>query len=165
MTLSPVDSWFLYRTDAYAEGLQLGVVEMYGLLLLIALVVVVVGLNLLGSAPGWQERIGTTARWLAIAAFGVATVTALAMPWVVGEAGGPELIGWLAVPVLATGVALFAPFPQQAKVIALWVAAFVVCAFVVLTGLSVGMFFGPAALLAVGAAVTASQARSRTRVA
>lgn len=160
-----MDTWFLNRTDAYAESLQLGVVEMYGLLLLLALVVVVVGLNLLGSAPGWQERIDATARWLAIAAFGVATVTALAMPLAVGADGGPELVAWLAVPVLATGVALFAPFHQQAKVIALWAAAFVVCAFVVLTGLSVGMFFGPAALLAVGAAVTASQARSRTRVA
>lgn len=160
-----MDNWFLNRTDAYAEVLQLGVVEMYGLLLLLALVVVVVGLNLLGSAPGWQERIGTTARWLAVVSFGVATVTALAMPLAIGGLPGPGTVGWLAVPVLATGVALFAPFHQQAKVIALWAAAFVVCAFVMVAGLSIGLFFGPAALLAVGAAVTASQARSRTRVA
>jgi hypothetical protein len=138
---------------------------MYGLLLLLALVVVVVGLNLLGSAPGWLERIDSTARWLTIAAFVVTSVTALAMlPLAFGEQGGPELVAWLAVPVLATGVGLFAPFPERAKVIALWAVAFVLCAFVVLTGLSIGLFFGPAALLAVGAAVTTNQARSRNRV-
>jgi hypothetical protein len=139
---------------------------MYGLLLLLALVVVVVGLTLLGSSPGWQERIASTARWLVIAAFAVTLVTALAMlPLAFGDEGGPQLVAWLAVPVVATGVALFAPFRERAKVIALWVAAFVVCAFVVVTGLSIGLFFGPAALLAVGAAVTANQARSRSRLA
>jgi hypothetical protein len=147
------------------EASTWGVVEMYGLLLLLALVVVVVGLGLLGSAPGWRERIDSTARWATIAAFGLTTATALAMlPIAFGEQGGPQLIAWLAVPVLATGVALFAPFPERAKVIALWVSAFVVCAFVVLTGLSIGLFFGPAALLAVAAAVTTNQARSRPRL-
>jgi hypothetical protein len=121
---------------------------------------------LLGSSPGWQERIDSTARWLGIAAFAVTLVTALAMlPLALGDEGGPQLVAWLAVPVVATGVALFAPFRERAKVIALWAAAFVVCAFVVVTGLSIGLFFGPAALLAVGAAVTANQARSRPGIA
>ncbi|MEQ7009103.1 hypothetical protein ABN028_23260 [Actinopolymorpha sp. B17G11] len=135
-------------------------------IVLTCLAVVMFGvLALLGRSAGWRRRAGGVSWWLRIIALGyVVVMTVVAglalmggtVDLGVGVVGTAVVLGTpVVVTVLAVATSLL---PTALHVPVLWTIAVLALAGVVITGLSVGLFYSPAALCLLAAAFAAGQA-------
>jgi hypothetical protein len=137
-----------------------------GLIVLSGVVVVILGVvALIGRSGRWRRRARVVSWWLRSVALGyVVTVTVLFVLAVMNGVvdvgvGATGTIRVLGVPVVVAALPLATPLlPTRLQVPALWSVAVVALAGVVVSGLSIGMVYAPAALCVLAAVFVAVQA-------
>jgi hypothetical protein len=85
---------------------------------------------------------------------GVATGQPVAMSATLLEVNGPRVFIPLVIPVVLAGLGLLAVLrAKRWRLLFVWIAAFLLAVFVLITGFSIGMFYVPAMILSMTAAI------------
>ena len=139
------------------------VVAVVGIVLLVLLVVaVVIGLRTGGREAAERVDAWTARAAVVLALLGEVGVAFLATSLVVDDL--PVLLAFAAVPLVLTAIPLVLHVPTIRIRILTVVCALLLTMYVVITGLSIGLFFAPAAVLLVQlAALRARRAAALTR--
>ena len=131
---------------------------MVGLLFAAVLATVVTVFVVLGRSDRWRSSARRRSGWLALGTVACAVLAgAVAASTVVADLGAGGAAVLLGLPVLLALLGVAVPSWRRLRVLALWVVAVLLTVFALVTGLSVGLMYAPAAVCAVAAALAAGQ--------